>query len=145
MTAGIRRVGRRHRARELALRVLFELEGTDKDADAALAYQADDLDAPNDVRDFARELVDGCLRHGHEVDAAITAASSNWSLGELGKVERAVLRLGAYELQHRLDVPVAVAIDEAVELAKIYVGTEAGAFVNGVLARVAGDLPSGGR
>ncbi|MFN2451632.1 MAG: transcription antitermination factor NusB [Candidatus Dormibacteria bacterium] len=139
MTTGIRRAGRRHRARELALRVLFELEGTDKDADVALAYQADDLTVPDDVRAFAHEIVDGCLRHAEELDAAIAAASSHWSLTELGKVERAVLRLGAYELRHRPDVPVAVAIDEAVELAKIYVGTEAGAFVNGVLARLAED------
>lgn len=137
MTTGVRRSGRRHRARELALRVLFELEGTDKDAEVALAYQADDLTVPADVRAFAGGLVDGCLRNAGELDAAITAASSNWSLGELGKVERAVLRLGAYELRHRPDVPVAVAIDEAVELAKIYVGTDAGAFVNGVLARLA--------
>ncbi len=138
MTAGVRRAGRRHRARELALRVLFELEGTDKDAEVALAYQADDLSAPPDVRDFARELVDGCLRHATEVDAAITSASTNWSLHELGKVERAVLRLGVYELRHRADVPVPVVIDEAVELAKIYVGGEAAAFVNGVLASLAG-------
>lgn len=141
MTAGIRRTGRRHRARELALRVLFELEGTHKDADVALAYQADDLTAPGDVRDFAGELVDGCLHHAAELDAAITTASSNWSLNELGKVERAVLRLGTYELRHRPDVPVAVAIDEAVELAKVYAGAEAGAFVNGVLASLASDRP----
>ncbi len=139
MTAGVKRGGRRHRARELALRVLFELEGTDKDAAVALAYQSDDLNAAQDVRDFAAELVDGCLRHADEVDAAVTSASDNWSLAELGKVERAVLRLGAYELRFRSDVPVAVVIDEAVELAKIYVGTQAGAFVNGVLASIAGN------
>jgi len=145
VTAGVRRSGRRHRARELALRVLFELEGTDKDADVALAYQADDLTVPRDVRDFARELVDGCLRYAADLDAVIGVASSNWSLAELGKVERAVLRLGAYEVRYCPDVPAPVAIDEAVELAKIYVGTEAGAYVNGVLARLAGDLPAGER
>ncbi|GAC1341373.1 MAG: hypothetical protein NVSMB29_11720 [Candidatus Dormibacteria bacterium] len=139
MTAAVRHAGRRHRARELALRVLFELEGTDKDADLALAYQAEDLTAPADVRDFARSLVDGCLQQATEIDTVITAASSNWSLRELGKVERAVLRLGTYELQHRPEVPVAVVIDEAVELAKVYAGTEAGSFVNGVLARIAGE------
>lgn len=129
--------GRRHRARELGLRVLFELEGTRKDADEALRYQAEDTAAPPDVTAFARSLVLGCLEHGDAVDAVIAEASEHWALADLGKVERAVLRLGVYELLWGRDAPVPVVIDEAVELAKAYAGEEAAAFVNGVLGRVA--------
>ena len=129
--------GRRHRSRELALRVLFELEGTQKDAAAVLRYQADDVGATPDVEEFARVLAFGVLEELERVDDAVAAASSNWRLEEIGKVERAVLRLGAYELLFLSDTPVSVAIDEAVELAKAYAGEEAGRFVNGVLGRIA--------
>ncbi len=136
MTSG---AGRRHRARELALRVLFELEGTDKDADTALRYQAEDIGATEDVAGFAGQLVIGVLSELQSVDDAVAAASSNWRLEELGKVERAVLRLGTYELLYIRDTPVSVVIDEAVELAKAYAGEEAGRFVNGVLGRIASE------
>jgi N utilization substance protein B len=131
--------GRRHRGRELALKVLFELEGTDRDVADALAYQVADAVAPDDVAGFARELVYGTLTHLDEVDGAITEASTNWRLAEIGKVERAVLRLGAYELLVERQTPVGVAIDEAIELARTYAGDEAARFVNGVLGRVAGE------
>jgi N utilization substance protein B len=132
--------GRRHRGRELALRVLFELEGTQKDAAEVLAYQAEDVGATADVEAFARQLAFGVLENLDGVDDAIDAASSNWRLEELGKVERAVLRLGTFELLHlSSETPVGVAIDEAVELAKAYAGDEAGRFVNGVLGRIASE------
>jgi transcription antitermination protein NusB len=131
--------GRRHRGRELALRVLFELEGTQKDADSVLRYHAEDTGATGDVAAFAHTLVTGVLENMQDVDDSVDAASSNWRLEELGKVERAVLRLGAYELLFDTSTPVSVAIDEAVELAKAYAGEEAGSFVNGVLGRIAAE------
>jgi N utilization substance protein B len=132
-------VGRRHRGRELALRVLFELEGTQKDAHDVLRYHADDTGAAPDVEQFASELVLGVLRELQPVDDAVDGASSNWRLEEIGKVERAVLRLGTYELLYALETPVSVVIDEAVEIAKTYAGDEAGRFVNGVLGRIAAE------
>ena len=131
--------GRRHRGRELALRVLFELEGTEKDAAEVLRYHAEDTGATPDVAAFAQEIVVGVLDELERVDESIAAASSNWRLEEIGKVERAVLRLGAYELLFLAGTPVSVAIDEAVELAKAYAGDEAGRFVNGVLGRIAAE------
>ena len=89
--------GRRRRGRELALRVLFELEGTDKDAGASLAYQAEEVGATADVQAFAQRLVLACLENRERIDAALSAAS-RWSLGDVGKVERAILRLGTCEL-----------------------------------------------
>jgi N utilization substance protein B len=129
--------GRRRRGRELALRVLFELEGTQNDAGASVEYHAEDLGAAPDVAGFARRLVTGTLDHGAEIDAAIEESSDNWRLRDIGKVERAVLRLGAYELLYEPEVPVGAAIDEAIELARTYAGDEAAPFVNGVLGRIA--------
>lgn len=137
MTAG---AGRRRRGRELALKVLFELEGTERDVAEALRYQVADAQAPHDVAAFAQQLLYGTLAHLDAVDQAIAEASTNWRLAEIGKVERAVLRLGVYELLVERNTPVGVAIDEAIELARIFAGDEAARFVNGVLGRVAGEL-----
>jgi N utilization substance protein B len=137
MTTASHAVGRRRRGRELALRVLFELEGTDKNAAQALDYQALDMRAPADVRAFAGDIVNGCLRHRDEIDASVAEASANWALEDLGKVERAVLRIGVYELLFERETPIAVVIDESVELSKAYAGEEAAQFVNGVLGHIA--------
>jgi N utilization substance protein B len=133
-----RGAGRRHRGRRLALRVLFELEGTTRDAVEALRYQAQDEAAPADVVAYAEELVYGTLRNLEGIDDAISAASLNWRLEDIGKVERAVLRLGTYELLFEGGVPKAVAIDECIELGRTYAGDESAPFVNGVLGRIAG-------
>jgi N utilization substance protein B len=129
--------GRRRRGRELALRVLFEIEGTAKDPDFALRYQGSDLRATADVIGFARTIVVGCVDHLDAIDAAIVAAMEHWTLVDLGKVERAVLRLGTFELLYMETTPVAVVIDESIELARAYAGDEAAQFVNGVLGHVA--------
>jgi N utilization substance protein B len=118
--------------------VLFELEGTTRDAVEALRYQAQDEAAPADVVAYAAELVYGTLRNLEGIDDAISAASLNWRLEDIGKVERAVLRLGAFELLYESGVPSAVAIDECIELGRTYAGDESAPFVNGVLGRIAG-------
>ncbi len=128
--------GRRRRGRELALRVLFELEGTDKNAATSLAYQGEELGATADVLEFARHLVLGCLEHREQIDATL-AAASRWSLADLGKVERAALRLGGEELLSPDHPPVAVVVDEWLELTRSYAGDESVQYVNGVLAQVA--------
>ncbi len=128
--------GRRRRGRELALRVLFELEGTDKDAGTALAYQGEEVGATADVRGFAEHLVIGCLENRERIDSALSAAS-RWSLGDVGKVERAVLRLGTYELLESDGTPVAVVVDESLELTRAYAGDDAVQYVNGVLGQIA--------
>ena len=137
MTSG-RGAGRRRRARELALRVLFELDGAPEKGTAdALQWQAEELGAATDVHDFAAALVEGWESHREAIDATLVEASTNWDLEDIGKVERAVLRLGTYELMHQPQTPVAVVIDESLELTRAYAGEEAVQFVNGVLGHVA--------
>ncbi|MEA2638243.1 MAG: transcription antitermination protein NusB [Chloroflexota bacterium] len=137
MTPAAASTGRRRRGRELALRVLFEIEGTAKDPDFALRYQGGDLRATADVVAFARTIVVGCVDHLDAIDTAIAAAMEHWALIDLGKVERAVLRLGTFELLYMRTTPVAVVIDESIELARAYAGDEAAQFINGVLGHVA--------
>ena len=127
--------GRRRRGRELALRVLFELEGTSKNADEVIAYQAEEVGATADVTGFARRLVGRCLTDASHIDTLLSDASS-WPLSELGKVERAVLRLAVAEMLEG-DAPVAVIADESCELTRMYAGDESVQFVNGVLGAIA--------
>lgn len=130
--------GPRHRARELALKVLFQLENQpDADPREALAYHAADTAVPQGVVEFAEELVSGVLDHRAELDRTIQQASTNWRMDQMGRVDRAVLRMAVYEIAVARNVPVRAAINESIELAKTFSGEESGRFVNGILGKVA--------
>jgi transcription antitermination protein NusB len=130
--------GPRHRARELALKVLFQLEHSpEDDRQEALAYHAADDRATPDVTRFAGELVDGVLANRDELDDTIQRASTNWRLDQMGRVDRVVLRMAVFEIAVARNVPVRAAINESIELAKTFSGDESGRFVNGILGKVA--------
>ncbi|HEX4580311.1 MAG TPA: transcription antitermination protein NusB, partial [Candidatus Dormibacteraeota bacterium] len=102
----------------------------------SLAYQGAEVGATADVLAFARRLVLACLENRERIDAALSTAS-RWSLGDVGKVERAILRLGTGELIDSDGTPVAVIVDESLELTRAYAGDDAVQYVNGVLGQVA--------
>jgi N utilization substance protein B len=130
--------GPRHRARELALKVLFQLEHSPgDDAGEALEYHAVDERAPADVVRFAGELVGGVIANRDLLDETIQEASTNWKLDQMGRVDRIVLRMAVYEIAVARNVPVRAAINESIELAKTFSGEESGRFVNGILGKVA--------
>jgi len=108
--------------RDQALQTLYELD------------QRQSTAVPKDLGPKARRLVIGVLEHRAELDAEIDAASTNWRVDRMPVVDRAVLRLGAYELFHERETPIAVVLNEAVRLAKLFSTEKSGAFVNGVLA-----------
>lgn len=130
-------LGPRHRAREVALRVLFQLESQPGDWRSPLAYHLAEAELSPASGKFAGELVEGVLSHREQIDATLAACSSHWKLDQMGGLERAVLRLATEELGWRHTDPVAVVIDEAVILAKQMGGENAGRFVNGLLGKVA--------
>ena len=129
--------GKRHQARELALKVLFQLEGTDDDPDQVLGYHASEGAATEDVTAFARELVDGVLANREKLDSILSGASEHWKLEQMAKVDRIILRIAIYEIAINRHVPTKAAINESIELAKTFSGEESGRFVNGILGRVA--------
>src|SRR5919109_2150189 len=133
-------MGRRHLARELALKVLFELESDGgEDPERALQYQAGESRADPETAEFARTLIRGVLEHQVEIDARLAAASSNWDLDQMAKVERTLLRIATFELSYLPSVPLKAAINESIELAKTFGGPDSGKFVNGILGRIAAD------
>lgn len=129
--------GKRHQARELALKVLFQLEGTGDDPEDVLRYHAAENAATVEITNFARELVNGVLENRERLDSILTEASEHWKLEQMAKVDRVILRIAVYEIAIDRKVPTKAAINESIELAKTFSGDEAGRFVNGILGRVA--------
>ncbi len=86
---------------------------------------------------YAREIVDGVTDHREEIDELISSYALAWTLDRMPHLDRALLRIASWEILHNPEVPVAVAIDEAVELAKEYSTDDSARFVNGVLGRIA--------
>jgi transcription antitermination protein NusB len=117
----------RRAARQTALELLYQWDLTGQPL-ASLHS--------GDVDPFALELTEGVAAQADDLDARITAASDEWPADRLGVVERNIVRVGLFELE-RGDVPVEVAIDEAVSLAKRYASEDAGRLVNGILGRLA--------
>jgi len=85
------------------------------------------------AKPFTQELVEGVEEHRAELDELIAKHSKGWALERIAPLERNIMRTALYEALHRDDVPVEVAIDEAVELSKEYCGADAPGFVNGIL------------
>ena len=130
-------MGRRHQARELALKVLFELESDPKDPAETLRYRAIEESSDPEVERYAQVLVSGVEQNREQLDEMIAGASTNWRLDQMAKVDRIILRIAAFEIAVAHDVPVRAAINESIELAKTFSGDEAGRFVNGILGKVA--------
>jgi transcription antitermination protein NusB len=128
------RIGSRREARETALGLLYEADVSGLRPGEALARQV----APPPP--FATELVAGVDAHLDDLDRRLRAASRDWALERMPVIDRCVLRLAAFELAHRPDVPTGAVLSEAVELAKRYSTEESGRFVNGLLATLAKEL-----
>jgi transcription antitermination protein NusB len=92
------------------------------------------------AKPFTRELAEGAEAHGPELDEEIARLARGWTLDRIAPLERSILRVALFEIHRRDDVPLEVAIDEAVGMAKEYCGADAPAFVNGILGSVAREL-----
>ena len=135
--------GKRRKAREAALQLLYRVDladGTEAESAANLEDIAAELSLPPDSVEYAAIIVEGIAAHSDEVDTAIAEFAENWTVDRMAVVDRNVLRIAAFELMHLTDVPYRVVIDEAVELAKLYGTEESGAFVNGILDKLASGL-----
>lgn len=122
--------------------MLFQIDVSGASADTAieLFWRSFIEGADPEGRAYADEAVRGVASARDDLDRLIVAASAHWRLERMARVDRNVLRLGAWELAHRPEVPRAVILDEAIELAKSFGTDDSGAFVNGVLNRIAETL-----
>ncbi|MGI9023730.1 MAG: transcription antitermination factor NusB [Acidimicrobiales bacterium] len=127
-------MGARRQARERALSLLYEAEAKGVGAEEVLAELPIEPDA------FTVELVAGVAGARDEIDGLLRRFARDWALERMPAIDRILLRIGVFELVHRGDVPTAVAISEAVDLAQRYSTDDSGRFVNGVLAAVAAEV-----
>ncbi|HLF69513.1 MAG TPA: transcription antitermination factor NusB [Actinomycetota bacterium] len=127
-------MSRRRGSRKLALDVLYE-----HDVSGAPLSEILERHRSNPGFEMTREIVDGVESNIDSIDATITSLSEQWAIDRMPVVDRNLIRIGVYEILYASDVPSAVAIDEAVALAKIYSTEDSGRFVNGLLAAVAKD------
>lgn len=126
----------RRLARSLALQLLYALDVSpvDRREVEELFWQGKRI--KGEVVEFARSLVNGVQDNRAEIDELISGYSDNWSLDRLSTIDRGILRIATYELLYCEDIPQAVSIDEAIELAKTYSTPDSPAFVNGVLDKI---------
>jgi N utilization substance protein B len=133
-------MARRSRAREVAVQLLFQRDHNPTvDRPAIERFVRDRLRDP-ELEPYCLGLYDGVVSHLDDLDPRLQAAAENWRLHRMATVDRNVLRLGAFELLYAWDTPAAVALDEAIELARRYGSTDSPAFVNGVLDKLRQDV-----
>ncbi len=129
-------MGKRRRAREAALSILYQLEFHPGKLEELLqSFWADDP-PPAEVQIFSDELVRGVLEHAEKIDALITQYTEHWTFPRIALVDRNILRLATYELLFRKEIPEKVILNEAIEIAKQYGSEDSGRFVNGILDKI---------
>ncbi len=140
----------RHLARSVVLQTLFEWDTAQADAAAVpemLARNVDEFGGEETDRGFMEQLIQGVLAKRADLDLVITKAAPDWPIDKIAPVDRNILRIGLFELlfADRAQVPAKVAINEAIELAKVFGGESSGRFVNGVLGAVYKELGEPGK
>ena len=124
----------RRMARELALQTLFSVEVGHQPPDEALTQTFTHSGTRGSQRAFIQDLVYGTLEHSEESDREFSPLLEGWTADRLPTIDRLLLRMSVFELRHRPEIPNAVVINEAVELAKKFSTEDSGRFINGVLS-----------
>ncbi len=133
----------RRQARAIALQALFEIDSAGHDPTQALQYRIENERVAEEGAAFALALVQGVVHCVKELDGIIQKHAPEWPVDQLAIVDRNILRIALYELRHNADVPIKVAVNEAVELAKTFGSDTAPRFVNGVLGAFLQEHPAG--
>ncbi|SFI40670.1 transcription antitermination factor NusB [Planctomicrobium piriforme] len=128
-------MSKRSKARQVAVQMLYQVDLNPDVGGKTVREMIDERLNDQPIRDFAWGLFAGVMEHRPQLDDRIQAVAENWKLNRMAATDRAVLRLGAFELQHTT-TPVGVVIDEAVELAKKFGSRQSSQFVNGILDRL---------
>jgi len=126
----------KRRSRVVTLQVLYELDSSEHNLETVLATYPDDIALPKTARTFSRNLVAGVLAHREEIDKIIETFAPSWPVHQMATVDRNILRIAIYEIRFGGHTPPKVAINEAVEIAKIFGADGTPKFVNGVLGSV---------
>jgi N utilization substance protein B len=138
-------MGKRRRARELALQYLYQWDFHGPENEEACRLFWESQGDPSEVKTFARRIVDGVKEQKQEIDGLIESQSKHWKLYRMSRVDRNILRIAVFELLDA-DTPPKVSIDEAIEVGKKFGTSDSGAFINGILDQICkklGKIPAG--
>lgn len=133
-------MGLRRKSRELALQALYQMEITTADPEQVLHGLRESFEASPAAVDFARTLVRGVVARRDEIDKLIAEAAEHWRIERLSRIDVNVIRIAVHEMTDEPALPLEIAINEAIEVARRYGTMESSMFVNGVLDQVAGRL-----
>lgn len=129
-------MGKRRKAREAALQVLFQTEFNDSSVEDILNLFWKNKKADKEIREFSCALVENVLAHKEEIDSAIQSVSEHWRISRMAVIDRCILRMAVSELVFDEDIASAIVINEAIEIAKKYSSKESATFINGILDAV---------
>lgn len=127
----------RRASRETAMKLLYQLELQRDDKDEQINYVLEENALMENDKNYLLDVIEGVHKNLELIDKTIEKYSKGWKINRISKVDLSILRLSIYEISFRADIPFNVSINEAVELAKRYSNEDAGAFVNGILGKVA--------
>ncbi len=133
-------MGRRRKAREDTLRILFRLEFENKQIEKTLDQYWKSKKASEEIKEYSTWLVNGVISDQAKIDNIIQQVSEHWRISRMALVDRNILRMAVFELLYEENIAPAIVINEAIEIAKKYSGDEAATFVNGILDAVRKDL-----
>lgn len=141
---------KRRKAREYALQFLYRIDFVDVPSsgnsltsniselrDAIAEFWTETPEQSADVKSFAEDIIYGTIKNLDEIDSLIGKAAEKWALTRIASIDRNILRFAIYELLFRPDIPTAVTINEALEIAKKYSTADSAAFINGLLDKIA--------
>jgi N utilization substance protein B len=129
-------MGNRRRSRELAMQALFYVDMRQNQSKAMLDLYLQNFTPAKKLLPFFLELVNGVIREREQIDTMIERFSSNWKMSRMSCVDRNIMRIAIYEMLYRVDIPLKVSINEAIDVAKKFGTEESGAFINGILDSV---------
>ncbi len=129
-------VGARRRARRIALQALYEIDAVRHDVETVIDHLLTDEGLPEENNTFVHELVTGVIQNKEKIDQSIQSFAPAWPVEQIAVIDRNILRLAIFEILFDNKVPVKVAINEAVELAKSFASDNSAKFVNGVLGSI---------
>ena len=129
-------MGHIRKSREIALQGLYMFDTVEKSPEELkkLAWIEDEVS--QEIADFAKQLISGTISNIAEIDALIVKHAKNWKFERIAAIDKSILRMSIYALVYLKTIPVAVTINEAIELGKIYGGENSAQFINGILDAV---------
>ena len=128
--------GTRHKARMLAFQALYEVDSVARRPEIVIERLLTEADLSREISEFSRELVSGTVKNRDEIDVYIKKFAPAWPIDQIATVDRNILRLAIFEILFDNKVPIKVAVNEAVELAKTFGSESSAKFINGVLGSV---------